>query len=292
MKPPPFEYHRPATLGEALALLEQLPEAKPLAGGQSLIPAMNFRLAAPPALVDLGAVAGISGIAETRDGGLRIGAMTRHRAIELSAAVAGRAPLLAEAMPHIAHVQIRSRGTIGGSLAHADPAAELPAVMVALRATMVVSGARGERRVTAEEFFTGLFATALLPGELLTAVEIPGPAARSGSAFLELSRRHGDYALVGVAAVVELEAEGTVAAARIALFSVGEGPVLAHHAASALLGTRGDAAAVAAAAAGVQGDIDPPGDIHASPEYRRRLAEVLVGRAATRARDRAVQASR
>lgn len=287
MKPAGFDYFRPASTEEALELLSANSGAKPLAGGQSLIPAMNFRLAAPEALVDLNGIADLAGIVPLPDGGLRLGAMTRHRAIEASAMVAARAPLLAEAMPFIAHPQIRNRGTVGGSLAHADPAAELPAVMLALEATMVVSARGGERRVSAGEFFTGLFATALEPGELLTAIELPARPAGSGASFIELARRHGDYALVGVAATVTLGASGTCEAARIALFSVGEGPVAADRVAVALEGLRLDAEVIAAAAAAVQGDIDPPSDIHASADYRRQLARVLTGRALERAVGRA-----
>ena len=292
MKPPVFEYHRPGSLNDALALLDAHPGAKPLAGGQSLIPAMNFRLAAPDALVDLNELPELTGIEETADGGLRIGAMTRHGAVELSAAVAMRAPLLAEAMPFIAHRQIRNRGTIGGSLAHADPAAELPAVMVALEARLVLASMRGGRVVPASEFFTGLFATALTEGELITAIEIPPAPARTGTAFLELARRHGDYALVGVTAVVTRGAEARVAGSRIVLFSVGEGPVRATHAEQALAGTTGDAAALRAAADAVQRDIDPSSDIHASSAYRRHLASVLTRRALATAMARAADSAR
>ena len=292
MKPPVFEYHRPGSLHDALALLGAHPGAKPLAGGQSLIPAMNFRLAAPGRLIDLNALEELAGIAETADGGLRIGAMTRHSVVELSAAVAARAPLLAQAMPFIAHTQIRNRGTIGGSLAHADPAAELPAVMVALEARLALQSTRGERVVPAAEFFTGLFATALTDGELITAIEIPVAPARTGTAFLELARRRGYYALVGVTAVVTLDAEGRVADPRIVLFSVGEGPVRATHVEQALAGTAGDAAAVQAAAEAVQRDIDHSSDIHASSAYRRQLASVLTRRALGAAIGRAADAAR
>ena len=288
MKPPVFEYHRPGTLDAALALVAEHPDAKPLAGGQSLIPAMNFRLAAPAALVDLNAVVELAGISGAEDGGVRLGAMTRHRAVERSPLVGMRAPLLGEAMPHIAHPQIRNRGTVGGSLAHADPAAELPAVMVALQATIVLRSASAERRVPAEEFFTGLFATALEPGELVTAIEIPAPPARSGSAFEEMARRHGDYALVGVAAIVSLDEAGRIGGARIALFSVGEGPVLARRAMASLPGaTPTDEALRSAAALAGGEDIDPPSDIHASAAYRRQLARVLTRRALERAAARA-----
>lgn len=285
MKPSEFAYHRPASLPDALALLGAHPGAKPLAGGQSLIPAMNFRLAAPAALVDLSRLTELSGITESADGGLLIGAMTRHREVERSPLVRARAPLLHLAMPFIAHSQIRSRGTLGGSLAHADPAAELPAIMVALEARLTVESTRGSRVVPAAEFFTGLFATALEPGELITRVEIPPALPRSGAAFLELARRHGDYALVGVAAVVTRDA-GRVGGARIVLFSVGEGPVRAEAAERALIGGSGEAAAIRAAALAVQQDIDPPSDIHASAAYRRQLASVLTGRVLTTALER------
>lgn len=287
MKPPVFEYHRPASTEEALALLAEHPGAKPLAGGQSLIPAMNFRLAAPDALIDLNAIPGLAGITPLSGGGLRIGAMTRHRALETGPAVIGLAPLLAETMPFIAHPQIRNRGTIGGSLAHADPAAELPAVMVALGATLVLTSKAGDRRLPAREFFTGLFVTALKPGELLTAIELPATPAGSGSSFIEMARRHGDYALVGVAVTVTLGAGGTCAHATVALFSVGEGPVVSPGAAAVLQGTEPIPEALRAAAAAIDQDIDPPSDIHASAAYRRNLARVLTGRALARAFERA-----
>jgi len=287
VKPPVFEYFRPASTEEALDLLAAKSGAKALAGGQSLIPAMNFRLAAPEALVDLNGITTLAGIDPLPDGGLRLGAMTRHHAIETSALVTARAPLLAEAMPFIAHPQIRNRGTVGGSLAHADPAAELPAVMLALKATLVLSARGGERRISAAEFFTGLFTTALEAGELLTAIELPARLPESGFAFIELARRHGDYALVGVAATVTLGASGTCKGARIVLFSVGEGPVAAVQAPAALEGFSPDPKVIAAAAAAVQDDIDPPSDIHASAAYRRQLARVLTGRALERAVARA-----
>jgi carbon-monoxide dehydrogenase medium subunit len=287
MKPAAFEYHRPATTDEALALLAEHEAAKPLAGGQSLIPAMNFRLAAPARLVDLNGLAELSGIAAAGDG-LRIGAMTRHAMLESSRLVADRAPLLAETMPFIAHPPIRNRGTIGGSLAHADPAAELPAVMLALDARLILQRTGGQRTLAADHFFTGLFATALEPGELVTAIALPALPPRTGCAFLEVARRHGDYALVGVAALLTLDTAGRCAHARITLCSVGEGPTLAERAAAALLGQvpsaevlRGVAELAAAE------DIDPPSDIHAGAAYRRQLARVLTRRALTRAAERA-----
>ena len=286
MKPAPFVFHRARSLDHALALLVEHPDAKPLAGGQSLIPAMNFRIALPSALVDLNHVSELAGISATPSGGVRIGAMTRHLAVERSDLVRVHAPLLFETMPHVAHPQIRSRGTLGGSLAHADPSAELPAVMTALGARFSVRSQAGERWVEATEFFTGLFATALLPGELLSAVEIPARPARSGHAFLEIARRHGDYALAGVATQVVLDTNGRIANARIALLSVGDGPVLVAAGAS-LAGTDGDAAAILAASESVRTEVDPPTDIHADAAYRRQLAAVLTKRALTSAIDRA-----
>jgi len=288
VKPPAFDYFRPASLDEALVLLaEHGADAKPLAGGQSLVPAMNFRLAQPAALVDLNGLDELAGIGDG-PAALRLGAMTRHRAVERSAVVASRAPLLAETMPYVAHPQIRNRGTVGGSLAHADPAAELPAVMVVSSARFLLRSRSGERWIEAERFFTGLFATALEPGELLTAVDVPAMAPRTGWAFEEMSRRHGDYALVGVACLVTLDAAGRCAAARIALLSVGEGPVLAPSATAALAGAKPTPDALRAAAEAVNADIDPPSDIHASAAFRRRLASVLTRRALTRAVERIV----
>ncbi len=288
MKPAPFEYHRPTTLEEALDLLGRYAfEAKLLAGGQSLIPVMNFRLAQPGVLIDLNGIAELAYIRE-QDGALAIGAMARQREAERSELVARRAPLLREALPFVAHPQIRNRGTMGGSIAHADPAAELPAVMLALEARVRLRGPGGERVLAAEEFFTGIFGTALEAEEILTEIEIPAPAPRSGFAFAEISRRHGDYALAGVAAVVTLDEEGRCERARITLLSVGGGPVFAREAGALLRGEPlSDEAIRAAAEAAAQRDIDPPADIHASAAYRRQLVEVLVRRTLPRAVERA-----
>jgi CO/xanthine dehydrogenase FAD-binding subunit len=287
MKPAPFEYFQPRSVNEALALLaEHAGDVKPLAGGQSLIPAMNFRLATPSVLVDLN---GLNELAYINDGDtLRIGAMTRQRAVERSAVVAKHAPLLAETMPFIAHAAIRNRGTIGGSLAHADPAAELPAVMLALDARFTIRSGSSSRMVPARDFFTGLFATAIEPGELLTGIDIPKAIKHTGYAFQEISRRHGDFALVGVAAAVTLDADGRCASARIALLSVGDSPMLAEQASAVLKGQVPSADGIKAAAdAAAQQDIDPPSDIHASAKYRRQLANVLTRRVLTRAFERA-----
>ena len=285
MKPAAFEYFAPETRPESLALLATHEDAKPLAGGQSLVPAMNFRLARPAVLVDLNRIADLAGISVGE--ALRIGAMTRQAALEQSADVATLAPLVAEAMPHVAHLPIRNRGTIGGNLAHADPASELPAVMVALGARFRLESSRGERWVKAEEFFLGLFATLLEPGELLVEVEIPKPAVRSGQAFIEVARRHGDYALAGAAASMSLNDRGECTGARLVLFGVGEGPWLAARANDLITGDKPDADRIVAAAEAVRSDVDPPSDIHASASYRRHLAGVLARRVLERASSRA-----
>jgi CO/xanthine dehydrogenase FAD-binding subunit len=293
MKPAPFEYHQARSLPEALALLaDHAGDAKPLAGGQSLIPAMNFRLAAPAVLVDLNGVGELAYIDDLGDG-IRIGAMTRHVQVERSPVIASRAPLLAETMPFVAHAAIRTRGTIGGSLAHADPAAELPALMLVMDARFRVQNRERSRDIAATDFFTGLFSTALEPGELLTEIVIPTPRGHArGSAFLEFSRRRGDFALAGVAVTVALDAQGRCADARIGLFGVGDRPLLASRAAASLMGQTPSADAIRAAAhTAATDEIDPSNDIHASSRYRRQLAEVLTRRALERAFDRAREMS-
>ncbi len=288
MKPPPFRYYAPETVEETLALLaEHAWDAKLLAGGQSLVPAMNFRLASPAVLIDLNRVVGLQGIEPLDNGGISLGAMTRQRTVEHSEVVRQRAPLLHEVMPWIAHPQIRSRGTIGGSIAHADPASELPAVMVALGAQFRSQGPEGERTIPAEDFFLGLLMTALTPDELLTGIEIPALPERTGVAFTEFARRHGDYAIVGVAAVITLDTDGVCSDARLTLLSVGEGPYVATQAVAELHGTDLSDEAIAAAAEAAAAQIDPPADIHASSDFRRHLTRVLVGRALRTARTRA-----
>jgi len=310
VKPAAFAFHRATSVDEALTLLAANPGAKPLAGGQSLIPAMNFRLAQPPALVDLNGVTEMVGITSFRGseateesvradsshalgmtGAIRIGAMTRHVAVERSDAVRRLAPLLAESMPHVAHPQIRSRGTFGGSLAHADPSAELPAVMLALGARFELRRRGSQRWVDAAEFFTGLFVTALEHGELLTAVEIPVRAPRSGHAFMEVARRHGDYALVGAATELALDESGTVRSVRVGLLSVADRPVLAR-ATEALVGQQPTDEAIRAVGEAVRAEFDPPSDIHADGRYRRQLAAVLTQRTLALAVRRAREASR
>jgi carbon-monoxide dehydrogenase medium subunit len=293
MKPPPFEYYAPTTLDEALAHLANFGyDAKALAGGQSLIPTMNFRLAQPGVLVDLNPIAELSFIRPTQAGGLCIGAMTRQRQVERDPLVAERAPLVHETMPFIAHPQIRNRGTFGGSLAHADPAAELPAVATALDARFHLRSQSGERWLPVNEFYVGLFATGLETEELLVEVELPPLPPRSGYAFTEMARRHGDYALVGVAAVMTLDQAGRCEAAKLVFLSVGDGPVEAHQAGQLLIGQTPTPEAIRAAAeTAAQADISPSGDIHASAEFRRHLARVLSQRVLTQAFERA-QATR
>ncbi len=283
MKPAPFEYVRPGSLDEALDVLhERGDDAKVLAGGQSLVPMMNFRLARPAVLVDLN---GLDDLAYIRpaNGGLALGAMTRQRTIEKSAVVRERAPLLAEATPLIGHLPIRTRGTIGGSLVHADPAAEYPVVMVALDAEFTLARKGGTRRVAAADFFDTYLSTTIGPDEILTEIRMPSLVPRAAVAFLEISRRHGDFALVAAGAVVDVDGGGRIAEARIALGGVGPKPVRARTAERMLVGQRPTAALLAEAAASVMPDTDPPEDIHASAEYRREMSAVFTRRALTAA---------
>jgi CO/xanthine dehydrogenase FAD-binding subunit len=288
MKPAPFDYYAPASLVEALEILsEKGYDIKVLAGGQSLIPSMNFRLAQPPALLDLNNIPDLAYIRSTEDGGVVIGAMTRDTAVEYDETVTGRFPLIKEAMPNIAHPQIRNRGTFGGAIAHADPTGQLPAVTLALNARYHVRSKKSDRWVGCDDFFLGPFTTVMEPDELLIEVEIPALPAHTGTSYQQMARQAGAQALVGVCAVVSLDG-GKVAAARITLLSVGETPVLAVNAGESLLGKELTAGAIAAAAeiAATQ-DTDPGGDIHCTPEYRRHLIRVLVGRALTAAGERA-----
>ncbi len=283
MKPPPFDYVAPATLDEALnALAEAGEDAKVMAGGQSLIPLLSLRLARPTVVIDLNGVAELSGI-EAFDGALRIGATTRHRVAERSADVASAVPLVAEAMPLIGHVAIRSRGTVGGSIAHADPAAELPAVALALDAQMTLrSRDRGERTVAAADFFEGFFTTAAEADEILTSVSFPVIGAGTGHALEEVARRHGDYAMVGVAASVTVSG-GAITDARLALMSVDEKPVRAGSAEAMLRGSAPSAELFAEAAEMATRDLEPSADLHATAAYRRKVGSVCVRRALERA---------
>jgi carbon-monoxide dehydrogenase medium subunit len=283
MKPAPFEYVRPGSLDEALEVLHQRgDDAKVLAGGQSLVPMMNFRLARPAMIVDLNGLGDLAYI-RSEDGGLALGAMTRQRTIEKSTLVRERAPLLAEATPLIGHLPIRTRGTIGGSLVHADPAAEYPVVMVAMDAELTLARRGGTRTVSAADFFETYLSTAIAPDEILTDIRLPDLPRAAGVAFLEISRRHGDFAIVAAAAAVALATGGAIAEARIALGGVGPRPVRARAAERLLAGQRPTAPLVAEAARAVMPETDPPEDIHASAEYRREMSAVFTRRALTAA---------
>jgi carbon-monoxide dehydrogenase medium subunit len=276
MKAAAFVYVRAANLDDAVGLLAgQGGRAKLLAGGQSLLPMLNLRLLAPEVLVDIGGIAGLRGI-EIEGGTVRIGALTRHVDLLLSPDVARHAPLLAQAVPHIAHPAIRNRGTIGGSLAHADPASELPACMLALGATMIVRGPRGERRITARDFFTGLFQTALAPDEILTAVTFSAADPDERVWFHEFARRAGDYAMAGLAARARM-AGGHIAALRLAFFGVGDRATLCPAAAEALMRPF-TPAALAEAQALLVHDLNAQTDHQASAATRMHLARVLLAR--------------
>lgn len=291
MKPAPFSYIAPTSLEEALAALDQHGyDAKLLAGGQSLIPVMNFRLAQPAVIVDLNGVSELGHLLRNEAGGLRLGAMVRQRMLELDETIAALAPLLHEAMPHVAHTQIRNRGTLGGSLAHADPAGELPVITVALEARFCLRRLGGERWVSAEDFYQGLFMTALEPEEILVEVAIPPLPAQTGYAFLEVARRHGDYAQAGVAALVTVDGEGVCRQARLVYLNLGEIPRVAYRAAALLIDQPLSPELIAEAAnQAAQEEIDPTADIHATVAYKRHLAEVLGRRALQQAAHRARQ---
>jgi carbon-monoxide dehydrogenase medium subunit len=285
MKPARFRYARADSLAEATALLAAAPgDAKLLAGGQSLVPMLNMRLVRPAVLVDVNGLRELTGITPLPDGGLRLGALTRHAELAGSPLVRERAPLLAEAARHVGHAAIRNQGTLGGSVAHADPAAELPAALLALDARVHITGPRGAREVAADAFFRGLLTTALEPDEILTAIEVPVPPPSWG--FVEIARRPGDFALAGVAVTVgshplplpspSRAGEGAV---RLVGFGVGDRPIRLIRAERIVAGGRVDAETAARAGAAAGADCDPPGDVHGSAEYRRHLASVLVERA-------------
>lgn len=276
MKASAFAYARATSVEHALELLAgQGDRAKVLSGGQSLMPAMNLRLISPELVVDIGGLADLRGIA-VKDGILTIGALTRHVDLQKSSEIAAHAPLLADAVTHVAHPAIRNRGTIGGSLAHADPASELPACMVALRATIIVRGPGGERRIAAEDFFTGIYETALSPQELLVAVELPVAPKQSIHFFHEFTRRHGDYAIVGLAAQAVVH-DGRFADFRLGYFAVGDRPLLAR-AAGKLINTTVTPAVLSDALSDLADELDPQEDHQATPAMRRHLAKVLLTR--------------
>ena len=286
MRPAPFEYCAPRSVDEALDLLARHGEdAKLLAGGQSLVPMMNMRLVRPAVVVDLNRVAALDAV-HGDAGGLRLGALVRQHALERDGRIAAAAPLLAEAAPLIGHLQTRARGTVGGSLAHADPAAELPACMIALDAVFHLRSARAARSVPAHEFFRGLLATALGPDELLTEIELPAPAPHAGHGFAEVARRHGDFALVGACAVLAVDQAGACRHARLVIFGAGDGPHLAR-ATAGLLGAAPAPARLAEVGRAAAEEIDARADLHATAAYRRRVAAGLAARVLTAAAARA-----
>jgi CO/xanthine dehydrogenase FAD-binding subunit len=292
MKPAPFKYVAASSLHHALSLkAEYGDDARFLAGGQSLIATMNFRLARPDVLIDINGLNELSGVARASGEAVRVGALTRYRDLERDGAFLASCPLFADALPHIAHPQIRNRGTIGGNLSHADPASELPAISVAMQARMRIKSARGEREVAASEFFQGLLTTAIRPDEMLVEIAFPAPTARTGACFMEVARRRGDFALAGVAAIVTADAQGRCSQIRLALCGVGETPVDASSAAASLIGQPCTGEAIEAVAAEVQSMIAPSGNVHASLDYQRHIAGVLTQRAISAAHSRVANAA-
>jgi carbon-monoxide dehydrogenase medium subunit len=287
VKMPAFRYHRPATVEEAVGLLADFgSDAKVLAGGQSLVPLLALRLSHPEHLVDIGRVAGLDSI-DDGPGGFTVGAGVRHADVELSPVTGRAAPLVAAAMPHIGHRAIRNRGTVCGSLAHADPAAELPAVTLAVDAELVARSSAGERTIPAADFYLGYLSSALDETELLSAVRFPPWPPRTGWSVQEISRRHGDYALVGLAAVLGLGEAGRVERAALSFFGAGATPVRVPEAERVLVGEHPDPAAFAEAADVVTKTIEPPGDNHATAAYRAHVAGVLTRRCLAEAVERA-----
>jgi CO/xanthine dehydrogenase FAD-binding subunit len=279
VKPVDFELFRPATLGEALDLLaEHGEDAKVLAGGQSLIPLLNFRLARPDYVVDIGAISSLRAVRRTSDG-VTIGATVTHAQASRSTIVAQDVPLMTAALRHVAHTAIRNRGTVGGSIAHSDPAAELPAVARALDAELVAISVRGTRVIRAEDFFVSNLVTSLEPDELLTEIRLPAVSVNRGAAFLEVGRRRGDFALAGAGADLRFDTDGRVVDARIAVTGVSAVPYRAADAEALLLGRVPDKTLAESVAASVREGVDPAGDLHATAEYRRHVAGTLAGRA-------------
>jgi carbon-monoxide dehydrogenase medium subunit len=288
MKPAPFVYHAPESLPEALGLLQEFgDDAKVLAGGQSLIPVMNMRLSQPAHLIDVCRIDQLAGVDVA--GGISIGSTTRQADVHGSPEVAATAPIIQTALGHVGHPANRSRGTFGGSLAHADPAAELPAVVVALDGRMVIDGPRGQRVVAADEFFETYFTTVIEPEEILTRIEIPAapPGRRRAWSFLEIGRRHGDFAMVGVAFVAVVGQDDRVESARLVVLGVADVPYRAGAAESVLVGSKLTDEAIAAAVGETSTDgLEPPSDLHASAQYRIDVTRVLAKRAVTSGADR------
>jgi carbon-monoxide dehydrogenase medium subunit len=278
MKPAPFKYILARTLHEALAAkAEYGDEARFLAGGQSLVPTMNFRMATPAVLIDINPLSELSGI--KANGTICIGALTRYRMIEADSGIGEHLPILHEALPHIAHPQIRNRGTLGGNLAHADPASEMPAIVLALDATVHLRSASAKRQVAARDFFVGALETAIAPEEMLTAIDLPALPPNTGACFMEVARRKGDFAIAGVAVLVTRGTDGTCTRARLAYCGVAQTPFDAGEAAQSLIGGKVGPADIKQAATLAMAALDPPGNSHADPSYQRHIAGVLTRRA-------------
>lgn len=287
MKPAPFDYCCPESVGETLAILQgQGGDAKLMAGGQSLVPMLNFRVVRPALIIDISRLLELDYVRERADGGLDIGALTRHRVLETSPLVAARFPVIGEAMRHVAHLAIRNRGTLGGSLSHADPAAELPMLALLLDATLVATSTRGERRIPASAFFLGPLTNALKEDELVVRVELPG-LSHNGWAFDEFSRRAGDFALAAVGVLLDV-ADGRVRAARVAMMGVGDTPLRRPDAEAVLLGSDLGPDVIERAAVAASESLEPLQDLQASPAFRRHLAAVLTRRVLHKAAQRAL----
>ena len=288
LKPAPFRYERPESLEEALALLaEHGDDARPLAGGQSLVPMLNFRLATPAVLVDINRLPHLDAVSLAGEH-LRVGALVRQRALE-RAPEAAAIGALADGLPLIGHLVTRNRGTVGGSVAHADPAAELPLALLALGGWVEAAGPDGRRQIAAEDFFGGFLTTTLEPGELVVEVRFPAPAPGEGSALVEVAQRHGDFALAAAAAWVRMT-NGTITEARVALGAVAERPVVLPEAAAVMAGAAVSDEALRHAGETAARSVEPHGSLHAPPDYQRHLSGVLVARALRRAAQRAVAA--
>ena len=290
MKPAPFHYIVPTSIDEALALLEEhAPDARLLAGGQSLVPMMNFRLSRPSHLIDLNGIPELAFIHDNKDH-ISIGAMTRERTIEESSLVRSSIPLLYEATRHIAHLPIRSRGTIGGSISNADPAAEYPAALLTLDGEMLVRSKQDKRRIKASDFFKGIMDTAIEPNELLVEIIVPKVPPGTGFAFVEISRRHGDYALAGIAAQITLSGK-TVTNVRLAACGVGPCPIRLNDAEKQIFDDGLTEKSIQSAARAAALEVDPETDLHATADYRRRLTAVLTRQALLKVKERAQENS-
>ncbi len=287
MRPRAFTYHAPSSIAEVIDILEQHgAEARVLAGGQSLVPVMKLRLASPKHIVDITRVPALD-LIRGDDGALLVGALATHEAIENSALVQAHCPVLAEAASHIADPIVRNRGTIGGNLCHADPAADFPLAAIALGAELIAAGRASSRAIPIDRFFAGFLTTALKPDEILTALRIPKPPPHSGGAHLKLSRRSNGLAIVGAAVMLAMDDDGNCTDVRVALAGMGPMPIRAAAAERALRGNRITQAVIVDAAALAPRQTDPPSDVHGSAEYRRTIAPVIVGRALKLAAERA-----